>query len=232
MGGVHSLCKHVSSEGPAFCSKPGLKAAGGETQPLPWLGSPWTSDTGGFTHCECADPSSQPHDLSSVVSPILHIRAPRHREPKRPPHVTAEGPRPGCGQPGSSVPLLQHLPPVAPASGQPRHPVCPRGGPRGARTFDASPAWGLVHSFCKYSRTARQQLRWARRYRAAPKELTRDADRPGTAIRTPGSVGQAHTQAWGEGRLPGGGSIWGWPWRASLGAQMVKKRPEVRETWV
>lgn len=136
-GAVHSVCKHVSSEGPAFCSKPGLKAAGGETQPLPLLGSPWTGDTGGFTHCECADPSSQPHDLSSVVGPTLHIRAPRHREPKRPLHITAEGPRPGRGRPGSSVPLLRHLPPVAPAGGQA---VYPRGGPRGACTFLASPA--------------------------------------------------------------------------------------------
>ena len=48
----------------------------------------------------------------------------------------------------------------------------------------------------------------------------------------PGSVGRARAQAWGEGRPPGGGSVSARPWRASLGAQVVKKRPEVRETGV
>lgn len=177
---------------------------------------------------------SQPHDLSSVVGPILHIRAPRHREPKRPPHITEEGLRPGCGRPGSSVPLLRRLPPVALAGGQARHPVCPSSGPQGARTFLASPAWGLVHS-CKYSR-GRDRLptaAWARGYRAALKEFPHDCRRQTRNCNTnPSSVGQAHTQAWGKGRLPGGGSIWGWPWGASLGDQTVKKRPEVRETRV
>lgn len=84
-GGVHAVCKHVSREGPAFCSKLGPQGPEGgwgrDTAPTSARVTPDQQHTGGFTHRKCADPSSQPHDLSSG-QPHLQIRTVRHRDPK------------------------------------------------------------------------------------------------------------------------------------------------------
>lgn len=110
---------------------------------------------------------------------------------------------------------------------RPRHPVCPSSGPQALAPSSQPSRRDSFTPANTHGRDRPPTAAWARGYRAALKEFPRDCRRQTRNCNTnPSSVGQAHTQAWGEGRLPGEAASGVGP-GGFLGDQTVK-RPEVR----
>lgn len=213
------MFKHVSRKGLASAPSlaPSSPAAEGETQPLPWLRSPWTGDTLRASP-SVSVPTLRHSPMTSACGwPHFAYKGSKAQRTKATAHHSCEGLRPGCGRPGSSVPRSERLPPVAPAGGQARHPVCPSSGPRlGARTFLASPAWG-TRSPCNTTGRPPPTAAWHVDIELPSRSSPVTAgDRPGTAIRTP-AAWDRHTLRLGVKAGFLGGSIWGLAPGASLG---------------